>query len=463
MRGLAAWLMLGAALANASLIVVDDPSGVETANSCTLINAIKAAMQNKVVGTCAAGQPSGAAVGDMILFAKPMTISPDATIDIDNSGGPIFIEGNGAVTILGSSPNKFSQSLFTINDLSNATRVSSDGITFHGITIADNFQVGDGAAMVVYAKPIDGSDCSVLPSPVAFIQVNFLYNQTQPTFPGPSVGGFGGALLIHERGHVSDPCPAIATITVRDATFTGNTALRGGAIAVISDPYGVAHVNIETSTFSINQTSTPDPKQLPDAGGAIYTYQSNAWGGGEVVTRISNSTFHQNISSFGASIFAGMDYADLSKMNMVHVDFSTFYLDAPYGTEGPSQHRFMLKTQGGAVIELKNSVLKDMGGLFACSEWWNAGSGSSTFNVFWDQNLFAACPPSGGSQNLTADPLLAALGNNGGPTLTMKPSGNSPAVNTADSVGCQQLHPVADQRSVARPQGGACDRGAVEQ
>ena len=61
-------------------------------------------------------------------------------------------------------------------------------------------------------------------------------------------------------------------------------------------------------------------------------------------------------------------------------------------------------------------------------------------------------------------PLLAALADNGGPTLTHLPSAFSPAggvipVGTAGL--CDGTRPD-DQRGTARPQGAACDAGAVE-
>jgi hypothetical protein len=53
-----------------------------------------------------------------------------------------------------------------------------------------------------------------------------------------------------------------------------------------------------------------------------------------------------------------------------------------------------------------------------------------------------------------ADPQLGPLAANGGPTLTRAPAAGSPAIDH----GC----PATDQRGVPRPQGPACDIGAVE-
>ena len=59
---------------------------------------------------------------------------------------------------------------------------------------------------------------------------------------------------------------------------------------------------------------------------------------------------------------------------------------------------------------------------------------------------------------LTADPQLAALAGNGGLTQTPLPASGSSVVDAGGVSGC----PATDQRGVARPQGPACDIGAVE-
>ena len=58
------------------------------------------------------------------------------------------------------------------------------------------------------------------------------------------------------------------------------------------------------------------------------------------------------------------------------------------------------------------------------------------------------------------NPQLGPLQDNGGPTHTMLPAATSPVINSLPtSTG---LCPSTDQRGVARPQGPACDIGAVE-
>jgi CSLREA domain-containing protein len=61
---------------------------------------------------------------------------------------------------------------------------------------------------------------------------------------------------------------------------------------------------------------------------------------------------------------------------------------------------------------------------------------------------------------VNADPLLAPLADNGGPTLTRRPAAESPAIDLvpATGAGCAPT----DQRLVLRPFGSGCDVGAYE-
>jgi hypothetical protein len=60
---------------------------------------------------------------------------------------------------------------------------------------------------------------------------------------------------------------------------------------------------------------------------------------------------------------------------------------------------------------------------------------------------------------VVADAMLGPLQDNGGPTETHDLLAGSPAID-AGSVDCPP--PATDQRGAARPQGAACDIGAVE-
>jgi hypothetical protein len=65
----------------------------------------------------------------------------------------------------------------------------------------------------------------------------------------------------------------------------------------------------------------------------------------------------------------------------------------------------------------------------------------------------------------SGNPLLGALGANGGPTPTRLPQPGSPLIDAITATSCQAdgaTGITTDQRGVARPQGVGCDIGAVE-
>jgi CSLREA domain-containing protein len=68
----------------------------------------------------------------------------------------------------------------------------------------------------------------------------------------------------------------------------------------------------------------------------------------------------------------------------------------------------------------------------------------------------SSCGPVAPGDQFDTDPLLGPLQDNGGPTWSAAPLPGSPLIDSAGA--CTGV----DQRGVARPQGVACDRGAVE-
>jgi hypothetical protein len=67
----------------------------------------------------------------------------------------------------------------------------------------------------------------------------------------------------------------------------------------------------------------------------------------------------------------------------------------------------------------------------------------------------------GDRQGASHNPMLAALAANGGATQTRAPSAGSPLIDAIPSAACI-AGITTDQRGVTRPQGNACDIGAVE-
>jgi hypothetical protein len=82
----------------------------------------------------------------------------------------------------------------------------------------------------------------------------------------------------------------------------------------------------------------------------------------------------------------------------------------------------------------------------------------------WNVAADTSCGLTATGDQQGVDPLLGALGDNGGPTPTVLPAAGSPA-RDAIAPGTAGLCTVGltDQRGVTRPQGPSCDVGAVEQ
>jgi hypothetical protein len=84
--------------------------------------------------------------------------------------------------------------------------------------------------------------------------------------------------------------------------------------------------------------------------------------------------------------------------------------------------------------------------------------GPTPFSFTGSANLSSdgSCEFGAGRDNVNV--LLGLLADNGGPTLTLMPQPGSPALNSGTNTGC----PATDQRGEPRPQGAACEVGAVE-
>jgi len=92
--------------------------------------------------------------------------------------------------------------------------------------------------------------------------------------------------------------------------------------------------------------------------------------------------------------------------------------------------------------------------------------GATTSSYSYSDDTSCGFTGIGDRQATTNNPLLGALGANGGPTQTRLPQAGSPLIDFIPLAACQSA-PLAtgitsDQRSLGRPSGGACDIGAVE-
>ena len=223
---------------------------------------------------------------------------------------------------------------------------------------------------------------------------------------GPDWSDFGGS--IYSSGN----------LTISNTAFAGRNdgatdAGRGGAI------YAASNLDLSTSTFK-------DFKDLQQ-GGAINMLTGS----------IDNSTFSNNKSNkYGGAIFSNSSCT--VKNSTFSNNTATTDGDTIYGT-----------------TTVYNSIITsdtDLGSMM-CS-----GVTSGDYNLQYNGSCFTAL-----ANDLTGDPLLSALANNGGPTQTHALQLSSPAIDAASNAICAAA-PVnnLDQRGGARPYGATCDIGAYE-
>jgi hypothetical protein len=235
---------------------------------------------------------------------------------------------------------------------------------------------------------------------------------------GPSTGmaPFGGGVFVGAVGAVVS-----SNLTIADSTISGNSVVgfpsflpngMGGGLGVVS----VGTVSITNSTIAGNTATGEDA-----LGGGIGLQMANV--------SVRSTTIAGNTATATTDLASGGNL------------YRTIASDAP---------------QPGTVV-LRDSIVSggSVGGP-GVTEGPNCSAGAVTSESGRNIDSGTSCGLSSPSLSGT-DPLLGPLGDQGGPTDVALPAESSPAVNAALSA-C----PAADQRGVARPQGPACDIGAVE-
>jgi Right handed beta helix region len=239
------------------------------------------------------------------------------------------------------------------------------------------------------------------------------------TFEKNIAGALGGAIF-------RTPDIASQTATFLQCTFDGNTAAQGGGAAYFHNSTLV----IEASTISSNSA--------PGAG----AIQADA-----TTLNLTNDTFAGNTATKGLggaiSLFG----------NGGTLTNCTFAGNQSSGGAG----YFAAAIAGGDTFTIQNTLFandttSDSGSPMQCQEKASGGG-----DLQWPVDHVT-----GGTADVAcvtgitfADPALATLADNGGPTLTMLPAATSPAA------GIGTACPATDQRGEARKSTG-CTAGAVE-
>lgn len=291
---------------------------------------------------------------------------------------------------------------FGVFDLGNPDNASTPPITVSGLTVTGSGS-GQGAILV-------GTDVTLL----------------RMTVRG-NRGDIGGGISVPFQAEGLPPGLA-PLVRIVDSTISGNSSPDGGGVY---DAFGA--MTIVQSTITGN-TATGDGEGGSGAGGGVYfdpqldglvitssTIAGNTAAGAESAG--GNVFLASQGSSLGGIVARGVVQPDAAIRNTI--------------------------VSGGSAATSPNCA--------------GTQYNSQGHNLVADGSCGVNASPNDG--DLTGDPLLEALANNGGGTDTLALGDGSKAINAGDPNGCtddENNALAADQRGLARPQGGRCDIGAYE-
>ncbi len=285
-------------------------------------------------------------------------------------------------------------------------------------------------------------------------------------------GGFGGAM--HVDGLSPTPSAVGGTLQILATTFTGNTTRnQGGAIYFYLYP-------AKFESVTLNTVSVIGNKVLDSSGTYLGTRAFGGGVGGDLgdVT-IMNSTFANNVVHSNAGGGAGGGLA-LNGNGTVTISNSTITNNRAEGTTSDASGgglELFANTQpflithttisfnfagwtGGGILSGSNGTLRNT--IIANNDAAQfappfADQCANTLTNGGGVLQFPAANPSCASGALVANPMLVTpMASNGGFTPTHLLQAGSPAI---DAGACVL---ATDQRGIPRPQGPACDLGAVE-
>jgi YVTN family beta-propeller protein len=388
---------------------------------------------------------ANASSGDTVTFALSPScslITLSSTIDITKN---LTITGPGASSLAVSGGGSFQDfsvggtdtiSGLTIEDGFDQYNNGGGGIFNYGdLTVTDSVVSGNAThfagggiysngTLTVTDSTVSGNSAADNAAGAGIYTTGTLTTISDSTVSDNTASSAGGGIDIYSTG----------TLAVTDSTVSGNSASDGagiysnGTLATVSDStvsdnaasqdgggidsVGTASLTVTDSTFSLN-SATSD-------GGAV----DNADNGGSGTATITSSTFSENYASTDGGSIDNGDNGGTGTTNLG----ATILSGAPTGGEC-------------------SGTVTDEG-----------------YNID-DDSSCGLTAPSSTSDLPNLDVTLGALKQNQGPTQTILPDSDSPAVGVIPNnttIGATQVCPTTDQQGVASPPGGSCNIGATQ-
>lgn len=321
--------------------------------------------------------------------------------------------------------------------------VGLDSVTINRCTFQNNRGSNGGAVYSLGSRVVSIADSQ------------FTSNLATGTSGNPGNGGNAGALGVDGAARTVNVCGT------RFANNTGN-AFGGGFFSVMYDAQ--SFTGFRDSTFDTNAINAgfghsagayiqggPFAIQSSTFKGNVADGFGGLFVGPGATGTIVNSTFSGNIARTGLG--AALAISNPTTVSITNTTIASNVATAAFAAG-------ISVGSGANGLRLQNVVLANNTGGNRFVSWGinNAAQFDGGGNIQFPQTR----PMGGGTEvmmtptSIFADPLLAALANNGGPTETMALGAGSPAIDTGVANGA----PPADQRGV--PRCGPVDRGSFE-
>lgn len=400
-------LGLGLGNAHAASITVTDGGDAGSPTTCTLRQAIEAANNDAVEGTCAAGNGIDTITFSGTLTNSTITLSGtelEVTDDLVITGSGQTIDANGASRVL---------SVYDSTGLTASNLIITGGATSDE---GGGINVGEYGNLTLADSTVSGNRADRTGGGIYGWGRNTL-SITNSTISGNQAGYNGGGIYAW-----------LTTLNLTNSTISGNqTSYNGGGVYATNN-----------STFSMTN-STISGNQASYNGGGIH--------GDELTLSVDNSTITGNNSDTagGGILVSNYDSVVVLQNTLLAGNAAPDGIDLAMGVgggEGPQARRVgKIGPKDSKSINAASTVTVSASLLGTAL----AGTYSGNGNVF------------------SNTPGLGALANNGGATLSMLPQPGSPLIDA----GNNSLIPMGvtfDQRGAGFPRivGGRVDIGAVE-
>jgi hypothetical protein len=239
-------------------------------------------------------------------------------------------------------------------------------------------------------------------------------------------------------------------ITITDATVSGGNQAGGLGGGVEADTHDVTLVR---STVTDNVASTGGGV------GAIRATLVESTVSGNTASSTGGGVWaDQTLDATNATITGNTAGTSGGGLVVVNTSITLLYVTL-VGNTAPAGANLEVQPGGDELVSFASVVANAQGGGADCE----IAAGAATTSQGYNFSSDASCGFGGGPGDIAAGgaPLVGALGDNGGPTQTMLPQLGSPLIDKVDCAAAPEVV-TTDQRGVARPQGGACEIGAVE-